>query len=280
MSGSKSHMVPSSVGDIHVRAYGDPSRPAVLAVHGFSHNGAAFHWLASALSDQYFILCPDMPGRGLSAWAETPEKDYCFNVFEGVIVDILRHFGLAQIRYLGTSMGGCLGMRLAGGVLRQAITHLALNDIGPEIPVGALPSVMKERDLQPRLKSIVEVKNYYTNVYLKLANVALPGAEWLRFAIDHCRRLDDGSFTVHHDPSIYVHFARHPEDFAHWEAFVSMAVDPLILHGTASTILTDDVVKKVCRLRRSTQVKRITGIGHAPFLCTREEIESIQRYFA
>ena len=87
--------------------------------------------VAAALADEYFVLCPDTIGRGLSSWAK-PE-DYNFAVYHAVVLELLGHYGIDSLRWVGTSMGGLIGATLAAGVLRSRISHLVMNDIGPDV---------------------------------------------------------------------------------------------------------------------------------------------------
>jgi pimeloyl-ACP methyl ester carboxylesterase len=61
----------SSTG-LHSVAYlewGRPDNPRVLVcVHGVTRCARDFDYLARALSTEYRVVCPDLPGRGDSDW--------------------------------------------------------------------------------------------------------------------------------------------------------------------------------------------------------------------
>ena len=134
-------LVPVMDHEIHVTEWGDPSYPALVMWHGLARTGRDFDELASALSDRYFVLCPDTIGRGLSSWASDPEAEYSVEFYAGIAADLLDHYGIQRTAWLGTSLGGMIGMRLASGPHADRLTCLILNDIGPEVPSEAVQRI-------------------------------------------------------------------------------------------------------------------------------------------
>ena len=123
--------------EIHFTEWGERSGEAVIMWHGLSRSGRDFDDIAGHLAKRYRVLCPDTIGRGLSQWARDRERDYCFEVYAGIAVDLLAQAGIQNLRWVGTSMGALLGMRLAARELKGRISHLLINDIGPQIPAAA-----------------------------------------------------------------------------------------------------------------------------------------------
>ena len=130
---SRSAYVPAAGFELHVTEWGDPRNPPLVMWHGLARTGRDFDEAADALSDTYFVLCPDTLGRGLSSWARDASADYSYDVFGDTAIAMLDHYGASDLRWLGTSMGGLIGVTLAGGRLKGRITHLVINDIGPEV---------------------------------------------------------------------------------------------------------------------------------------------------
>ena len=65
------HLAPEGFHQVAYREWGDPANDRVLiCVHGISRNGRDFDNIAEALSDEYRVLCPDMPGRGASEFLQ------------------------------------------------------------------------------------------------------------------------------------------------------------------------------------------------------------------
>src|SRR5690606_30060455 len=106
MNQPRSTYVSTAGHEVHVTEWGDPGRPALVMWHGLARTGRDFDEAASALSDTYFVICPDTIGRGLSGWARDPAVDYSYRVFGDTAIGLLDRYGIAETRWVGTSMGG------------------------------------------------------------------------------------------------------------------------------------------------------------------------------
>ena len=136
MTASRSSYIQAAGFEIHVTEWGEKAKPALVMWHGLARTGRDFDEAAEALSDTYFVICPDTLGRGLSSWARDYTVDYSYRVFGETAIGILDHYGIGDLRWVGTSMGGLIGVTLAAGALRERITHLVINDIGTDIPAA------------------------------------------------------------------------------------------------------------------------------------------------
>ncbi|MFC6733423.1 alpha/beta fold hydrolase [Haladaptatus sp. GCM10025707] len=116
--------------ELHYSAWGDTDDPPVVCVHGLSRVGRDFDPLARHLEDDYWVLCPDMPGRGLSEWAEE-DTTYGPESMTEMLVAFCEALDIDTMRWVGTSMGGILGIALAAGPLAERITHMVVNDVSP-----------------------------------------------------------------------------------------------------------------------------------------------------
>src|SRR5688572_7734326 len=93
--------------------WGDPGNPRVLVcVHGLTRNGRDFDDIAEALSDRWRVLCPDVVGRGRSDRLAVKE-DYSFPQYCADMGALIARSGAEQVDWVGTSMGGIVGMMLA-----------------------------------------------------------------------------------------------------------------------------------------------------------------------
>jgi pimeloyl-ACP methyl ester carboxylesterase len=123
----------------------------ILCVHGLTRNGRDFDQLAARLAARGPVLAPDMPGRGKSAWLGKP-AEYGYPLYLGDIAQLIARSGADQIDYVGTSMGGILGMMLAAQP-GSPIRRMVINDVGPFIPKASLVRIGASRRL-PNSKSI------------------------------------------------------------------------------------------------------------------------------
>ena len=120
--------------ELHYTEWGAADAPPVIMWHGLARTGRDFDDLAQALADDYRIICPDAIGRGLSQWSPDPVAEYQLDFYATLARALADGLSLARVRWVGTSMGGATGMHAAATTLRNRISHLVVNDIGPELP--------------------------------------------------------------------------------------------------------------------------------------------------
>jgi pimeloyl-ACP methyl ester carboxylesterase len=83
------------------------------------------------------VVCPDLPGRGQSDRL-SDSSDYVLPQYCSDMNALIAALGSVEIHWVGTSLGGLIGMVLAA-IPGSPIRRLVINDIGPYLPwVGAL----------------------------------------------------------------------------------------------------------------------------------------------
>jgi pimeloyl-ACP methyl ester carboxylesterase len=259
----------------------------VVCVHGFSRNGRAFDTLARALTAEGFrVLCPDVPGRGLSEWSREPERDYRPDEPDG-LPHYLQGFceavvdGDEPIRWVGTSMGGALGIRLAGGALGARISHLVVNDIGPgpldPDPEDATASdhIRQYRD-PPTFRTLGELESYFEARY----GDRDPSVDLRHMTVTSARRTDDGAWVHDYDPAIVdAYLAREgPRDL--WTEWDAIEAETLVLRGTETHILPESEFEAMRSRGPETEVLELPGVGHAPSLATDEQVEAVVSFLS
>ena len=146
--------------EIHYTEWGRDDAPPVLLWHGMARTCRDFDDLAAALAGRYRVLCPDLIGRGLSEWSPDPDTEYCLAFYAAIaqaFVDALR---LDRLCWVGTSMGGALGIRAAATTLRGRISRLVVNDIGPNLPPGAAERIRTYVGAPPQFARVSELESY------------------------------------------------------------------------------------------------------------------------
>lgn len=265
--------------ELHYSEWGSPTDPPVLCVHGLSRVGRDFDPLASQLAATYHVLCPDMPGRGLSEWADHPDKDYTGPALVSLLIDFYDRLNLESIRWIGTSMGGTLGIALAGGPLQDRISHLVVNDVGPD-PVGTDDStggverIIEYLSSPPTFDRYSELEEYYREVYATFS--PMTDDEWRRLTITSGRRRDDGQITPNYDPRV-VEPLLLGGDTDQWDAWDAITADIFILHGRDSDILTTDTVMEMQSRQPDAQLVEI-DCGHAPTLNVPDQIDPLREF--
>lgn len=264
--------------EIHVTEWGDAANDTVVMWHGLARTGRDFDPLARALSHRWHIIAPDTLGRGLSQWADDPKRDYCLARYGEHALALLDHYGLDRVRWVGTSMGGALGIHLAGGALRDRITHLVVNDIAPELVPAAIERILAYAGSPPSFNTVGELEAFLRTVYAPYG--WLPDSQWRQMAETSTRRRDDGRVTVHYDPMMVEQFRSHPGDYTQWDAWDAITARTLLLRGAVSDLITPEWAEEMTRRGPRAQLLTVDGVGHAPALNVPGQIEPVARFLA
>lgn len=264
MSGPRFSYVPVMDHEIHVTEWGDPKAPPLVMWHGLARTGRDFDELGAALSDEYFVICPDTIGRGLSSWAETPEVEYSIEYYTGVAMDLLDHYRLERADWFGTSMGGLIGMRIASGPQADRLTGLILNDIGPEVPQAAVERILAYAGDPPKFDRLSEAEAWLRAVYAPFG--AAPDGFWRRMARTSVRRIEGGGFTLHYDPRIVAQFAGPATAAEDWERYARIRTPTHVIRGENSDILTAEILDRMRGCGPRPEATVMAGCGHAPCL--------------
>ncbi len=261
-------LIPVMDHEIHVTEWGDPAGRPLVMWHGLARNGRDFDELASALSDTYFVICPDTIGRGLSSWSSNPEAEYSVEYYAGIAMDLMDHYGFAQADWFGTSLGGLIGMRLASGRQADRLSALVINDIGPEIPAAAIERITTYVSDPPVFAKVSEAETWLRAVYRPFGPA--PDAYWRRMARSSLRRRDDGTLALHYDPKITIQFTASRQELTSWDRYARITTPCHVIRGKSSDILPVEV----CDLMRQRGPRPdVTeyDCGHAPSLARPED---------
>ncbi|WP_295385113.1 alpha/beta hydrolase [uncultured Thiodictyon sp.] len=257
--------------EVHLTAWGDPAAPALVLWHGLARTGRDFDTLARRFADRFHVVCPDTIGRGLSSWSATPDEDYSIPVYCQHALALLDHLGIAACRWVGTSMGGLIGMALAGTpetALR--IERLVLNDVAPRLNRTAIARIKAYVTLVPEFANMSEFETFLRTVYAPFGH--LTDDEWRLMAETSVRRRDNGRLSSHYDPAVMRVFAEQFQDFDMWALFDAIACPVLALRGAASDLVEPQVADEMTRRGPRVRLVTIPGCGHAPALNTPEQM--------
>ena len=264
--------------ELHYMEWGAQHADTVIAWHGLARTGRDMDDIAAHLAQRWRVICPDTIGRGLSQWSRAPEREYCFAHYERLAVELLAHLGLGRVHWLGTSMGGALGLRAAAGALRGRIASLVLNDIGPEVAPAAIERIRQYAGQPPAFDTVGELEAYFRVVYQPYG--AITDAQWRRLAETSTRRLPDGRVTPHYDPAMVMQFVHHPRDYDQWDAWDSLDLPVLVLRGEHSDLLLPHVAQAMTERGPRATLVTVPGCGHAPALNTAQHFAWVERFFA
>jgi pimeloyl-ACP methyl ester carboxylesterase len=278
MPSPRSRYVAALGREFHVTEWGAEGAPALVMWHGLARTGRDFDVLAAHFAGRYRIVCPDTLGRGLSGWSRSPRRDYTLAAYMGHAAAILDALGLGAVEWIGTSMGGALGMLLAAGPLKGRIRRLVMNDIGPALDPAAVERIRNYVTTVPSFRTMGEFEDYLRLVYKPYG--VLSDAEWRRMAETSARRRGDGRFTPHYDPAVMRVFAETAGDYELWDRYDRVECPTLVLRGAESDLLLPEVAEEMTRRGPRARLVTVPGCGHAPALNVPEQIAAIEAFLA
>ncbi|MDE1927324.1 MAG: alpha/beta fold hydrolase, partial [Burkholderiales bacterium] len=259
---------------LHRMAYwewGARDNPRVLVcVHGLSRQGRDFDTLARDLAPDYRVICPDIVGRGSSDWIADPAA-YAIPNYVADIVTLVARLDVEQIDWVGTSMGGLIGLGLAALTTQTGspVRRLVLNDVGPTIQAPALARIGAYLG-QPAHWSSVDAA---ADALWEISKSFGPHTreQWLELTRPQLKPDGDG-YKPHYDPAIAVAVrAITPEAAAAGEAYLWQLYDrlscpTLLLRGADSDLLSSATARAMTQRGPRAQLREFAGVGHAPML--------------
>jgi pimeloyl-ACP methyl ester carboxylesterase len=264
--------------EIHYMDWGAEQADVVVAWHGLARTGRDMDELAAHLSSRYRVICPDTIGRGLSQWSPQPEREYCLEFYARLAVSLIDQLGIGDCHWLGTSMGGAIGLRLAAGALKRRIRRLVLNDIGPKIADAAVERIRAYAGKPPQFDRLTELEQYFRTVYKPYG--WLSDEQWRRLTETSARRTPEGRITTHYDPNLVLQFVHHPRDYDQWEAYDAIEAPTLCLRGESSDLLLPDTAEEMRRRGPKATLATIAGCGHAPALNVPDQLNLVERFLS
>ncbi|EAR09710.1 alpha/beta fold hydrolase [Reinekea blandensis] len=250
--------------ELHVRVWNRNAQNTVICWHGLARTSADFDELGLALAEQgYRVIAPDTLGRGLSQWAQDA-SEYQISNYLTHVQDLIRHYGISQCDWVGTSMGGLLGLVVASMTDTVTINKLVLNDIGPEVPTSALARIAEYVAEFPEFDRLSAFEDRIRQLYAPFGQRS--DQQWRNMAMACGRRNPQGRWTSHYDPKVAVPFdpTKTPADA--WSVFAALRCPILLVHGKESDVLTDAIVAEMKCQQPTLQYLPIAGCGHAPGL--------------
>ena len=271
-----SHYLVCEGREIHYTEWGAAHRETVIAWHGLARTGRDMDDIAAHLAQRYRVLCPDTLGRGLSQWSPAPQAEYSLAFYARLAVSLADQLGLDEFHWLGTSMGGAIGLALAAGAMKGRIRRLVLNDIGPKLGEAAVERIRAYAGNPPQFERVSELEAYFRTVYKPYG--WLSDEQWRRLAETSVRRTAEGKVTPHYDPNMVMQFLHHEHDYDQWDAYDAIDVPTLCLRGESSDLLLADTADEMRKRGPRAVVVTIPGCGHAPALNVPDQIALVERF--
>jgi pimeloyl-ACP methyl ester carboxylesterase len=251
----------------------------LVCVHGLSRQGRDFDTLARTLCGHYRVVCPDVVGRGRSDWLADP-TGYQIPSYVADMVTLLARLDAQQLDWVGTSMGGLIGLGLAA-LRGSPVRRLVLNDVGPTIQADALQRIGAYLGQPIRWGSREEAAGYLRSIS--------PGfgphsdEQWL--ALTRPQLTADGEgFKPHYDPAIAVPFRAVTPQMAQageallWQAYDAIACPTLLLRGAESDLLSHATAQAMTQRGPKARLHEFAGVGHAPTLVQPDQVAVVREF--
>ena len=254
--------------------WGDASNPRVLlCVHGLTRNARDFDYVAQSLADAYRVVCPDIVGRGRSDWLRD-KADYNYPVYCADLAALIAKLGADAVDWLGTSMGGIIGMFLAG-YPGSPVRKLVMNDVGSVLPQAALERIGRYLGKDPAFDSLDELDAAVRSVS---PFGDLTEGEWRHLAVHAAKQDEQGRWRFRYDPGIAYNVHKSPlveiDLRAYWKAVPGPA---LVIRGETSDLLPPATLEEM-RKRPHTETLVVPRTGHAPMLMDDFQVGAIRRF--
>lgn len=293
------HVMCASPAGMHRMAYwewGDPTNDRVLmCVHGLTRNGRDFDLLAQHLSRHYRVACPDVVGRGRSDWLIDPAH-YVIPQYVSDMLTLIARLEPARLDWVGTSMGGLIGLGLAAGLSMSAalrpprgqfgldpsltvpLGRVVLNDIGPILNESGLNRIAEYVGRPETFDSFEKAVEYVRSVSQGFGPHDEEG--WHALTRHVFNRHGD-QWVKHYDLRIAEPLARQDVNVLKgaeallWAGFESLREPVLLLRGEASDLFSADGMRQM--QQRNPLARGITfpGVGHAPTLRSADQLKAV-----
>jgi pimeloyl-ACP methyl ester carboxylesterase len=299
-----------SLGGFHRIAYLDWGNPAsdhvVVCVHGLARNSRDFDYLARDLATHCRVVCVDVVGRGDSEWL-ADKGDYSFSTYLTDAAALIARisapmapaaFGTFRSRrsaaatpkridWIGTSMGGLIGMLLAAK-RGSPIRRLVLNDVGPFISWGSLYRLKGYVTGLVSFGNLDEVESHLREALRPFG--ALSDEQWRHLARHSVYDAGEGRLQLRYDPGIgdTMRGARADPEFPMgpnflsgidlWSTWAEIQCPTLVLRGAESDVLSRETLARMKASRLGVESLELEGIGHAPALMSYDQIGAVREF--
>jgi pimeloyl-ACP methyl ester carboxylesterase len=268
------------------------AKHVVVCAHGLSRQGRDFDTLAQSLCERaggnLRVICPDVAGRGQSDWLKDPSAyqvpTYAMDML-ALLGQVHAAAPIAQLDWVGTSMGGLIGMVVAGqpGLpLPCPVRRMVFNDVGPTLQWEALQRIGSYVGNTGRFATVQEAADALWT--LSTGFGPHTAAQWLALSTPMTRPIEgdaSGAVTLHYDPAIGAAFrTMTPEstvagEAALWQLYDGITAQVLVTRGAESDLLSPATAAAMCQRGPRAQLREFAGVGHAPMFIAQDQIDTV-----
>lgn len=279
--------------------WGDADNPrVVVCAHGLTRQGRDFDTLARDLMAEYRVVCPDVVGRGRSDRLPDP-MGYGVPTYVADMVTLLAALGVPQVDWVGTSMGGLIGLGVASlpGPLQAAlgepalpapqplVRRLVLNDVGPRIEPAALLRIGSYVGQPARWGSVEAAANALWQISQGFGPHT--PEQWLALTRPQLVAVHDehgAGFLPHYDAAVALPFKAVTPELAAmgeallWQAWDRLSCPTLLLRGAQSDLLSHATALEMTQRGPRARLHEFAGVGHAPTLVAADQRAVVREF--
>jgi pimeloyl-ACP methyl ester carboxylesterase len=276
--------------------WGDPmAAHVVVCVHGLSRQGRDFDVLANALcaaaqarGHGLRVVCPDMAGRGQSQWL-ADRQAYQVPTYAADMLTLLAKLHLqapmAQLDWVGTSMGGLIGLAICGHSalpLPTPVRRLVLNDVGPTLSWSALERIGQYLGRAGEFDTLDAAADALWAISSGFGPHSR--SQWLDLCRPMLVKAESGRLRLHYDPAIATAFTQMtPESTvlgqaALWGLYDAITAQTLVLRGADSDLLTPGTALDMTQRGPHARLIEFAGVGHAPTLVAPDQSAAVVEF--
>ena len=272
--------------------WGDPQAShTVVCVHGLSRQGRDFDVLAQELLGRsktpLRVVCPDVVGRGKSDFLADPQG-YQLPTYVADMLQLLAQLRPATLDWVGTSMGGLIGMLLCAYApsVGASVRRLVLNDVGPVIEWRALQRIGQYLGKSGQFASVQQAADAMWAISSSFGPHT--PAQWLALSQAMLKPVPSPqggtAFALHYDPAIALPFGSTTEQQAKegeallWQAYEAITAQTLLLRGAQSDLLSVATAQQMTQRGPKAQLVEFAGVGHAPTLIAPDQVDAVANF--
>jgi len=258
----------------------------VVCVHGLSRQGRDFDVLAQALvakaGGNIRVVCPDVVGRGQSDWLADP-MGYQLPTYAADMLALLAHLKPRTLDWVGTSMGGLIGMAVCAHAAAVGVTvrRLVLNDVGPVVQWDSIVRIATYLGKSMQFASLQQAADAMWAISTSFGPHT--PAQWLELSRHMVKPLPEGQagVTLHYDPAIAVPVRAMTQETAAqgeaalWQLYDSITAQTLLLRGAESDLLSRETAAQMTQRGPKARVVEFAGVGHAPTLIADDQVQAV-----
>ncbi len=212
----------------------DKVNKTLICLHGLNRNSRDWDFAGQYFAARgYYVIALDLVGRGNSDYLINPDG-YNIPFYVGDIFYLIQTLDLSNIHFIGTSLGGLIGMLIAAN-LKHPIQKLVMNDIGAEIDKRGLERIAEYSTTQLEFDTMSQARAYLLSISRDCVDMPV---EVFDFIVQNSfQKNSNGKYELKRDVNLSKPLATNissNENIKLWDIWEKVNIPVLVIHGTES----------------------------------------------